>query len=77
MQRPLKPLLVLILALLVGSQVSLAEPQPVPPEIQAVMAKPRYADATWSLLVIDVESGEEFYPLNEDKLSFTGSTRKL
>ena len=41
------------------------------------MAKPRYADATWSLLVTDVRTGLTFYQLNPDRLSFTGSTRKL
>jgi PBP4 family serine-type D-alanyl-D-alanine carboxypeptidase len=50
---------------------------PLPADIQAVMSKPRYAQATWSLLVTDVETGESFYPLNPDRLSFTGSTRKL
>ena len=41
------------------------------------MDQPRYADATWSLLVTDVESGESFYELDADRMSFTGSTRKL
>lgn len=49
----------------------------LPTEILAVMSKPRYAGATWSLLVQDVETGETFYPLNPNRLSFTGSTRKL
>jgi D-alanyl-D-alanine carboxypeptidase/D-alanyl-D-alanine-endopeptidase (penicillin-binding protein 4) len=41
------------------------------------MDQPRYADATWSLLVTDVETGETSYSLNADRRSFTGSTRKL
>ena len=41
------------------------------------MDKPRYADATWSLLVTDIETGESFYELNADQMSLTGSTRKL
>ena len=49
----------------------------LPASIKAIMDKPRYADATWSLLVTDVETGETFYPLNADQISFTGSTRKL
>ena len=49
----------------------------LPAEIQAIMDQPRYADATWSLLVTDVETGETFYALNADRMSFTGSTRKL
>ena len=49
----------------------------LPDSIKAVMSKPRYADATWSLLVRDVETGETFYPLNAEQMSLTGSTRKL
>ena len=49
----------------------------LPAEIKAVMSKPRYAKGTWSLLVTDVRSGQSFYALNPDQLSFTGSTRKL
>ncbi len=50
---------------------------PLPDSITAIMGKPRYVDATWSLLVTDVETGESFYELNPDDMSFTGSTRKL
>src|SRR4051794_38871816 len=49
----------------------------LPDPIKAVMSKPRYKDATWSLLATDLQSGESFYPLNPDQMSFTGSTRKL
>jgi PBP4 family serine-type D-alanyl-D-alanine carboxypeptidase len=49
----------------------------IPASIQEVMDKPLYDDATWSLLVTDVESGETSYSLNADEMSFTGSTRKL
>jgi PBP4 family serine-type D-alanyl-D-alanine carboxypeptidase len=49
----------------------------LPDEIKAVMSKPRFKDATWSLLATDVKTGESFYPLNPDLMSFTGSTRKL
>lgn len=49
----------------------------VPVDIQEIMDQPRYADATWSLLVTDVDTGENFYALNPDELSLTGSTRKL
>ena len=41
------------------------------------MDKPRYADATWSLLVDDLATGKSLYALNADQLSLTGSTRKL
>jgi D-alanyl-D-alanine carboxypeptidase/D-alanyl-D-alanine-endopeptidase (penicillin-binding protein 4) len=49
----------------------------LPAEIQEIMDQPRYEDATWSLLVTDVESGETFYSQNPDEMSLTGSTRKL
>lgn len=49
----------------------------LPDSITSIMDKPRYADATWSLLVTDVETGESFYELNADEMSLTGSTRKL
>ncbi len=49
----------------------------LPDAITAVMGKPRYADATWSLLVVDVDSGESLIELNPDLMSFTGSVRKL
>lgn len=49
----------------------------LPASIQEIMDQPRYEEATWSLLVTDVESGETFYSLNPDQLSLTGSTRKL
>ncbi len=49
----------------------------LPDPIKTVMSKPRYKDATWSLLATDVKTGESFYPLNPDQMSFTGSTRKL
>lgn len=49
----------------------------LPDPIKEVMSKPRYKDATWSLLATDVKTGESFYALNADVMSFTGSTRKL
>lgn len=49
----------------------------LPASIKAIMDKPRYANATWSLLVTDVATGKSFYALNADQRSLTGSTRKL
>jgi D-alanyl-D-alanine carboxypeptidase/D-alanyl-D-alanine-endopeptidase (penicillin-binding protein 4) len=49
----------------------------LPAQVRAVMSKPRYKDAIWSLLATDVKTGESFYALNPDEMSFTGSTRKL
>lgn len=60
-----------------GTTVVASSPSELPAGIADVMNKPRYADATWSLLVTDVDTGETFYSLNGDRLSYTGSTRKL
>jgi PBP4 family serine-type D-alanyl-D-alanine carboxypeptidase len=49
----------------------------LPEEIKTIMTKPRYAAASWSLLVADVASGETLYALEPDRMALTGSTRKL
>ena len=49
----------------------------LPGEITTIMSKPRYADATWSLLATDIDTGQSFHGLNPDRMSLTGSTRKL
>ena len=41
------------------------------------MQKPRYAGATWNLLVADVTTGETLYALQPDQMALTGSVRKL
>lgn len=53
--------------------------KPLPPAIAEIMAKPRYIDAKskWSLVVMDAKTGELVYALDPDRLSFTGSVRKL
>ena len=43
-----------------------------PADIQAVMDQERYVDSTWSLLVTDVETGEDIYSLNADQLRSPG-----
>lgn len=50
---------------------------PLPEAIAAVMEKPRYADAAWSLLVTDLASGETVFEMNPDQRLFTASVRKL
>lgn len=86
MNRTTKKLLGLVLTTLLfsscGSDSNLAAPltptEPViPASILQIMTKPRYTGATWSLLVTDIQTGQSFYPLNAERLSFTGSTRKL
>ena len=51
----------------------------VPADIAGIMAKPRYAAANskWSLVVMDAKTGELVYALEPDRLSLTGSVRKL
>ena len=51
----------------------------LPVDIATIMAKPRYAAANskWSLVVMDAKTGELVYALEPDRLSLTGSVRKL
>jgi D-alanyl-D-alanine carboxypeptidase/D-alanyl-D-alanine-endopeptidase (penicillin-binding protein 4) len=49
----------------------------LPDAITAIMKKPRYATASWSLLAADIATGETLYALRPDDMAFTGSTRKL
>lgn len=49
----------------------------LPAAITAVMHKPRYARASWNLLVTDLRTGKTVYALHPDKSAFTGSVRKL
>ncbi len=52
-------------------------PGSLPDAIGLVMQKPRYANATWNLLVADLGTGETLQELDPDQLAFTGSVRKL
>jgi D-alanyl-D-alanine carboxypeptidase/D-alanyl-D-alanine-endopeptidase (penicillin-binding protein 4) len=52
--------------------------QPLPPEIEAVMALPRYPDfAKWGIHVADQATGETIYDLNGVQRFVPGSTTKL
>jgi PBP4 family serine-type D-alanyl-D-alanine carboxypeptidase len=69
---------VLVVAAALGAPVgAAAQEAELPRAIKAVMDKPRYEDARWSLLVADVKSGKTIYALDPDRMSLTGSTRKL
>jgi D-alanyl-D-alanine carboxypeptidase len=59
------------------AQATAAQTPELPAAMRAIMEKPRYATARWSLLVADVRTGETVYALDPDQMSFTGSTRKL
>ncbi len=60
-----------------GSDATSVADSGLPREITSIMSKSRYADATWSLLVTDIDTGKTYYQLNPDRMSLTGSTRKL
>jgi PBP4 family serine-type D-alanyl-D-alanine carboxypeptidase len=45
--------------------------------IAQVIRKPRYANASWAILITDVATGETLYELRPDQMAFTGSVRKL
>jgi PBP4 family serine-type D-alanyl-D-alanine carboxypeptidase len=49
----------------------------LPSSVTNVMNKPRYAHASWNLLVTDLGTGKPLYALAPDRLAFTGSVRKL
>lgn len=49
----------------------------VPADIQAVFDKPLYQGATWSLRVVDADSGELLINLRPDQQYYIGSVRKI
>jgi D-alanyl-D-alanine carboxypeptidase/D-alanyl-D-alanine-endopeptidase (penicillin-binding protein 4) len=51
--------------------------QPIPAEIQQIFDKPLYSKATWSLRVVDADSGEVIHDLRSDQRMLIGSVRKL
>jgi PBP4 family serine-type D-alanyl-D-alanine carboxypeptidase len=60
-----------------GSSTFACQAASLPGAIASVMGKPRYANATWNLLAIDIDTGEVLNELNPDQMAFTGSVRKL
>ncbi|MEO9103252.1 MAG: D-alanyl-D-alanine carboxypeptidase [Burkholderiaceae bacterium] len=73
------PLAALLLSSCGGSDVAASAGPALPKGIAAVMAKPRYTSAKskWSLVVMDAKTGQLVYALEPDRLSLTGSVRKL
>ncbi len=59
------------------SQATPSQGTMLPDSIAGIMNQPRYARATWNLLVTDLQTGNTLYELAPDQLAFTGSTRKL
>jgi D-alanyl-D-alanine carboxypeptidase/D-alanyl-D-alanine-endopeptidase (penicillin-binding protein 4) len=50
---------------------------PLPPEIEAIMHKPQYANASWGLLDVDATSGAATFSRRADELFIPGSSAKL
>lgn len=46
-------------------------------KFDALMAQPEFAQASWGVLIVDLESGAPIYELNADKLFVPASTTKL
>ncbi|HKE36746.1 MAG TPA: D-alanyl-D-alanine carboxypeptidase/D-alanyl-D-alanine-endopeptidase [Candidatus Baltobacteraceae bacterium] len=49
----------------------------LPPGVRTIVHKPRYAHASWYMLVTDLATGRIVYQMTPDRLAFTGSVRKL
>ncbi|MGY6207333.1 D-alanyl-D-alanine carboxypeptidase/D-alanyl-D-alanine-endopeptidase [Paraburkholderia strydomiana] len=49
----------------------------VPASIMQVMQKPAYKSANWSMLVVDLESGQVIYDLDSNSQMFIASVRKV
>ncbi|KTC93436.1 D-alanyl-D-alanine carboxypeptidase [Legionella cincinnatiensis] len=49
----------------------------IPADIEAVISKPMYKNATWGLRVLNLETGKELLNLNSDIHFFIGSVRKI
>lgn len=69
---------VLVLFVLSGSgcNKNINSSQSIPDEISAIMKRPRYENAQWSLRVIDLDTGEIIYNLEPNLVLLTGSLRK-
>ena len=51
--------------------------KPLPAELQAVLDKPLYKNATWGLRVVDLDTGDVVYDLKSEQKFLAGSVRKL
>ena len=77
MSRSLTGCLVLAIGLAAFGADGAASETALPSSITNVMHKPRYAHASWNLLVTDLGTQKPVYALAPDRLAFTGSVRKL
>ncbi len=77
MRSSLFALLALALMTVPAASAPPAPSPSLPNAIATIMHKPRYAKASWSLLVTDLRTGKAVYALEPDRLAFTGSVRKL
>lgn len=76
--------LILLVCLLFVSVISIGgcnknsgSGQPIPEAILKIINDKFYSQASWSLKVVDFDTGELIYQLNPDIVAFTGSVRKL
>lgn len=74
--RSLLLLIFLSISLVGGCNNNGNQSQPIPQEILAIMNKPRYANALWSLRVVDLDTGKLIYNLEPNLVLLTGSLRK-
>src|ERR1700754_3679525 len=63
--------------LLVSCGDSINSNPTVPDSIMQVMQKPSYKSATWSMRVVDLDSGDVIYDMNSSAQMLIGSVRKL
>ncbi|MFL9867868.1 D-alanyl-D-alanine carboxypeptidase [Paraburkholderia fungorum] len=63
--------------LLVSCDGSVNSSTAVPDSIMQVMQKPAYSNASWSMQVVDLDSGHVIYDLNSSAQMFIASVRKV
>ncbi|MCC9604524.1 D-alanyl-D-alanine carboxypeptidase/D-alanyl-D-alanine-endopeptidase [Blastopirellula sp. JC732] len=65
------PVILLSLTSVAQSQVLLS------PEVDKILQKPLYKNATWGILVIDLQTGDTVFSKNADRQMLIGSIRKM
>lgn len=60
-----------------GSDAGATSTMVIPAEIEAIINKSMYKNATWGLRVLNLETGKELLNLNSDTHFFIGSVRKI
>jgi D-alanyl-D-alanine carboxypeptidase/D-alanyl-D-alanine-endopeptidase (penicillin-binding protein 4) len=80
----MKKYIILLAGILIISSLSIGgcnknngSGQPIPEAISKIINDEFYSQASWSLKVVDLDTGELIYQLNPEIVAFTGSVRKL